>query len=288
MAINMTTPDENANKNFSNDFNSITTLWAIKFPVRFVIIILMNKVFEHPRSLKKTPFRYCPGCGHSLMHRLIAEAIDKLEIREKVIGIAPVGCAVFAYDYFDFDMIEVAHGRPPAAATGMKRVMPDNIIFSYQGDGDLAAIGTAEIIHAANRGENITVFFINNATYGMTGGQMAPTTLPLQKTTTTTSGRDIKHDGYPLHVSEMLATIDGAAFIARGSLDSYKNLVAVKGLIEKAFQYQIEGKGFSMIEILSPCPTDWWMSPEKSIKWMQMEMFSQYKTGVLKEKWKNE
>ncbi|BCB96266.1 2-oxoglutarate oxidoreductase [Dissulfurispira thermophila] len=248
----------------------------------------MKKVFERPKSLKATPFRYCPGCGHSLIHRLIAEAIDKLAIKEKTIGIAPVGCAVFAYDYFDIDMIEVAHGRPPAAATGMKRTLPDRIIFSYQGDGDLAAIGTAEIIHAANRGENITVFFVNNATYGMTGGQMAPTTIPEQKTTTTQKGRDIKLSGHPLHVSEMLATLDGVSFIARTSIDSIKNLLNTKSMIEKAFRYQMEEKGFSMLEILSPCPTDWWMTPEKAIDWMRDKMMNIYKIGVLKDKWKTE
>jgi 2-oxoglutarate ferredoxin oxidoreductase subunit beta len=248
----------------------------------------MKKVFERPKSLKETPFRYCPGCGHSLIHRLIAEVIDKLGIQGKTIGIAPVGCAVFAYDYFDIDMIEVAHGRSPATATGMKRTLPDRIIFSYQGDGDLAAIGTAEIIHAANRGENITVFFVNNATYGMTGGQMAPTTLLEQKTTTTPMGRDIKTSGYPLHVSEMLATIDGVSFIARASVDSFKNLITTKKFIEKAFRYQIEGKGFSMVEILSPCPTDWWMAPDKAIDWMRNRMMDVYKLGVFKDRWKAE
>lgn len=229
----------------------------------------MEQVFKRPVSLKPAPFRFCPGCGHSLIHRIIAECIDKLNIRERVVGIAPVGCAVFAYDYFNFDILEVAHGRPPAAATGLKRVMPDKIIFSYQGDGDLAAIGTAEIIHAANRGENLTVFFVNNATYGMTGGQMAPTTLLLQRTTTTPRGRDVKTSGYPLHVSEMLATIEGVSFIARTSVDSVKNLMAAKKAVEKAFRYQIEGKGFSFVEILSPCPTDWGMSAEGAINWMQ-------------------
>ncbi|MDI6800858.1 MAG: thiamine pyrophosphate-dependent enzyme [Thermodesulfovibrionales bacterium] len=248
----------------------------------------MKKVFERPVSLKNTQFRYCPGCGHSLIHKLIAEVIDKLGIQGKTIGIAPVGCAVFAYDYFDFDMIEVAHGRPPAAATGMKRTLPDRIVFSYQGDGDLAAIGTAEIIHAANRGENITVIFVNNATYGMTGGQMAPTTLLEQKTTTTPKGRDVKLAGYPLHVSEMLATIDGVSFVARTSVDSFKNLAITKKLIEKAFIYQMEGKGFTFIEILSPCPTDWWMTPEKAIEWLQSKMMKVYKTGILKDKWKSE
>lgn len=246
----------------------------------------MEKVFKRPQSLKKTPFRYCPGCGHSIIHRLIAEVIDEFKIHGKTIGIAPVGCAVFAYDYFNFDMIEVAHGRPPAAATGMKRVLPDRVIFSYQGDGDLAAIGIAEIIHAANRGENITVFFVNNAIYGMTGGQMAPTTLPLQKTTTTQKGRDVKTSGYPLHVSEMLATIEGTSLIARTSVDSFKNLVTTKNLIKKAFRYQIEDKGFSLIEILSPCPTDWRMSPEKAIEWIRNNMMKVYKLGVLKDKYK--
>ncbi|HKN18476.1 MAG TPA: thiamine pyrophosphate-dependent enzyme [Dissulfurispiraceae bacterium] len=243
----------------------------------------MKQVFKRPAYIKKAPFRYCPGCGHSLAHRLIAEVIEELGIREKVIGIAPVGCAVFAYDYFDFDMIEVAHGRPPAAATGMKRTLPDNIVFSYQGDGDLAAIGTAEIVHAANRGENITVIFINNATYGMTGGQMAPTTLLEQKTTTTPKGRDSKTTGHPLHVAEMLATIDGVSFIARTSLDSVKNLLKTKKMIEKSFRYQMEEKGFSMIEILSPCPTDWGLSPKKSVEWLRNNMMNVYKLGVFKD-----
>lgn len=244
----------------------------------------METVFDRPKSLKPVPFRYCPGCGHSLIHRLIAESIDTLGIRERVIGIAPVGCAVFAYDYFNFDMLEVAHGRPPAAATGMKRVLRDRIIFSYQGDGDLAAIGTGEIIHAAARGENITVFFVNNATYGMTGGQMAPTTLLGQRTTTTPKGREAVHAGYPLRVSEMLATIDGASLIARTSVDSTRNLLKTRMLIEKAFRYQMDDKGFSLVEILSPCPTDWGLSPEDSVKWIQSDMMSVYKLGILKDK----
>lgn len=244
----------------------------------------MKQVFKRPESLKDVPFRFCSGCGHSLIHRIIAECIDRLDIREKVIGIAPVGCAVFAYDYFNFDVIEVAHGRPPAAATGLKRVMPDRIIFSYQGDGDLAAIGTAEIVHAANRGENLTVFFVNNATYGMTGGQMAPTTLPGQKTTTTPRGREVKTSGYPLHVSELLSTIEGVSFITRVSVDSIKNLMATKKAVEKAFRYQIEDKGFSFVEILSPCPTDWGMSPEESINWVRSEMMAVYPLGTFKDK----
>jgi len=246
----------------------------------------MEKIFQRPASLKQVPFRYCPGCGHSLIHRLIAECIDNFGIREKVVGIAPIGCAVFAYDYFNFDVLEVAHGRPPAAATGLKRAMPDRIVFSYQGDGDLAAIGTAEIIHAANRGENISVFFINNATYGMTGGQMAPTTLLGQKTTTTPSGRKIKTSGYPLHVSELLATIEGASYIARTSLDSYKNLINTKKAIEKSFKYQVEGKGFSLVEILSPCPVDWRLSPKDSITWIQKKMISVYPLGTFKDTFK--
>ena len=245
----------------------------------------MERVFKRPVSLKPVPFRFCPGCGHSLIHRIIAECIDNLNIREKVVGIAPVGCAVFAYDYFNFDILEVAHGRPPAAATGLKRVMPDKIIFSYQGDGDLAAIGTAEIIHAANRGENLTVFFVNNATYGMTGGQMAPTTLISQRTTTTPRGRDVKTSGYPLRVSEMLATIEGVSFIARNSVDSVKNLMTTKKNVEKAFRYQMEGKGFSFVEILFPCPTDWGMSAEESINWMRSEMMPVFPLGTFKDKY---
>ena len=245
----------------------------------------MKKVFERPPSLTQTSFRYCPGCGHSLIHRLIAESVDTLGLRERVIGIAPIGCAVFAYDYFNFDVLEVAHGRPPAAATAMKRVLPDRIIFSYQGDGDLAAIGTAEIVHAAARGDNFSVFFVNNATYGMTGGQMAPTTVLGQKTTTTPKGRDSVLAGYPLRVSEMLATIEGAAFIARTSVDSPKNLVKTKTLIEKAFRYQIEKKGFSLIEILSPCPTDWGLSPTDALQWIREQMMTAFPLGVFKDRY---
>jgi 2-oxoglutarate ferredoxin oxidoreductase subunit beta len=247
----------------------------------------MKQIFFKPKSLKNVPFRYCPGCGHSIAHRLIAEVLDQFNIKEKTIGIAPVGCAVFAYDYFDIDILEIPHGRPPAAATGMKRACPDKIIFTYQGDGDLAAIGTAEIIHAANRGENITIFFINNANYGMTGGQMAPTTLKGQKTTTTPLGRNPNMNGYPIHVSELLAVLEGTAFIARGSLDSYKNIVITKKYIEKAFKYQIENKGFSFVEMLSPCPTDWGMSPEEAIKWLRENMMKEFKLGVIKDKWNN-
>src|SRR4030042_2214475 len=229
----------------------------------------MKKIFQRPASLKQIPFRFCAGCGHSLIHRLIAECIDQLGIREKTVGIAPVGCAVFAYDYFHFDILEAPHGRPPAAATGLKRSMPDRIIFTYQGDGDLAAIGTAEIIHAANRGENISVFFVNNATYGMTGGQMAPTTLPGQKTTTTPSGRNSKVDGYPLRIADLLATLEGPSYIVRTSLDSHKTLVITKTAIEKSFRYQLEGQGLRIGEILSPCPVDWHLLPKDALLWIQ-------------------
>jgi len=246
----------------------------------------VKKVFQKPASLKQEPFRHCPGCGHSLIHRLIAEAIDTLGIRENVIGIAPIGCAVFAYDYFNFDMLEVPHGRPPAAATGLKRSLPDRIIFSYQGDGDLAAIGTAEIIHAANRGENISVFFVNNATYGMTGGQMAPTTLTGQKTTTTPLGRNSKVDGYPLRIAELLATLEGPSYIVRTSLDSHRNLVITKKAIEKSFRYQMEGKGFSIVEILSPCPVDWHLLPKDALLWIQKEMIPVFPLGTFTDKYK--
>ncbi len=214
---------------------------------------------------------------------MIAEVIDAFGLRGKTIGIAPVGCAVFAYDYFSFDMIEAAHGRPPAVATGIKRMLPDNIVFTYQGDGDLAAIGTAEIIHAANRGENISVIFINNGTYGMTGGQMAPTTLLGQKTSTTISGRNKTVAGYPLRIAELLVSIEGAAFIARGAVDSVKNLLHTRKLLEKSFRYQIEDKGFSMVEVLSPCPTAWGMATSEAIEWMRSEMMSIFPLGTLKD-----
>src|SRR5512135_199891 len=242
----------------------------------------MKQVFKRPESLKPAPFRFCPGCSHGTLHRMVAQAIDELGMREKTIGIAPVGCAVFAYDYFNFDVLEVAHGRPPAACTGMKRAMPDRLIFSYQGDGDLAAIGTAEIIHAANRGENITVIFVNNGTYGMTGGQMAPTTLVGQKTTTSPGGRTHEADGYPLRVAEMLAQLDGVAFSARVAVNNPKNLIDAKKQIKKAFRYQVEGKGFSFIEALSACPTNWGMNPLQANERVGTEMCDYFKLGVFK------
>lgn len=243
----------------------------------------MNKVFGRPASLREKPFRYCPGCSHGVLHRIVAETIDRLGVRERTIGIAPVGCAVFAYDYFDIDMIEVPHGRPPAIATGMKRSRPDAVIFSYQGDGDLAAIGTAEIVHAASRGENITVIFVNNGNYGMTGGQMAPTTLPGQKTTTTPGGRDVRQAGHPLRVSEMLATLDGTVYIERVSVDSPKNVLGTKRAIEKAFRNQLNGRGFSLVEVLSMCPTDWGMTPLQAVEWVRNHMMKHYPLGVYKD-----
>ena len=243
----------------------------------------MAKECRRPKALTDTPFHYCPGCTHGIVHRLVAEAIDHLGIREKTVGIAPVGCAVFAYNYFNTDMLEAAHGRAPAVATGMKRVRPDNIVFTYQGDGDLSSIGCAEITHAANRGENITVIFINNAVYGMTGGQMAPTTLLGQVTTTSPYGRDPKDSGYQLHMAELLATTRGAAYIERVSAHDVPHIRKAGQAIEKAFRYQMEGKGFSMIEVLSTCPTNWGMTPVQAMQWVKDEMVAQYPLGVYKD-----
>jgi 2-oxoglutarate ferredoxin oxidoreductase subunit beta len=242
-----------------------------------------EKVFTRPASLKDKPFRYCPGCSHGVLHRIVAETIDRLGIRDRTIGIAPVGCAVFAYDYFDIDMVEVPHGRPPAIATGIKRSRPDAVVFSYQGDGDLAAIGTAEIVHAASRGENITVVFVNNGNYGMTGGQMAPTTLPGQRTTTTPSGRNVRDAGYPLRVSEMLATLDGPTYIERVAVDSPKHVLAAKRAVERAFRNQLEGRGFSLVEVLSLCPTDWGMTPVQAVAWVRDHMMKHYPLGVYRD-----
>lgn len=243
----------------------------------------MKRIFGRPESLKDVPFRFCPGCGHSLLHRTVAECIDELGIREKTIGIAPVGCAVFAYDYFNFDIIECPHGRPPAVATALKRFMPDRIVFSYQGDGDLAAIGMSEIIHAANRGENLTVIFVNNATYGMTGGQMAPTTLIDQRTTTTPRGRNQTVHGHPMPVSELIAVLPAVAYVARTSITNAKEIISSKKLIMKAFRNQIEGKGFSFVEVLSPCPTDWGIVPSEALKWINDHMKTTFKPGLLKD-----
>lgn len=239
--------------------------------------------FVKPKSLKNTYHNYCPGCGHGIVHRIIAEVVDELKIRDKTIGVAPVGCAVFAYDYWNFDVTEAAHGRPPAVATGIKRVLPDRIVFTYQGDGDLAAIGTAELIHAANRAENITVIFVNNTVYGMTQGQMAPTTILGQKTLTTPYGRDVTRDGYPLKVCEMLAVLDGTRFIARGMVTDPKNVMLTKSYIKKAFVNQIENKGFSLVEVLSMCPTGLHMSVLETKDWVEKELTKWFPLGVYKD-----
>jgi 2-oxoglutarate ferredoxin oxidoreductase subunit beta len=243
----------------------------------------MKKVFTRPRSLKQTPFHYCPGCGHSLLHRLVGEVIDEMDLREKIIGVPPAGCAVLAYNYFDIDMGEAAHGRAAALATGLKRALPDRVIFTYQGDGDIAAIGTAETIHAAARGEQITTIFVNNAVYGMTGGQMAPTTVLGQNTTTTPGGRKEQRDGYPVKLSEMLALAQGSAYIERTALSSPSNVLKTKKAIAKAFQIQLDGVGFSLVEVLSPCPTNWRMSPVESWKWIDEVMTASFPLGVLKD-----
>jgi 2-oxoglutarate ferredoxin oxidoreductase subunit beta len=239
-------------------------------------------VFAKPEALEDTQTHYCPGCTHGIIHRLIAEVIDELGIRERTVGIAPVGCAVLAYHYFNFDMAEAAHGRAPAVATGMKRVTPENVIFTYQGDGDLAAIGTAEIVHAANRGENVTVVFVNNAVFGMTGGQMAPTTLPGQVTTSTPTGRDVKVAGYPIKIAELLSQTTGAAYIARRTVTQPKYIRSCKKAIKTAFKTQLEGLGFSLVEVLSTCSTNWGMSPIEALKWLEENMIPYYPLGDYK------
>src|SRR3989338_8875479 len=242
----------------------------------------MDKIFSKPESMKDAATHYCAGCGHGVVHRIICEAIDELGIRESVVGIAPVGCAVLAYDYWDFDVTESAHGRVPAVATGIKRVRPDNIVFGYQGDGDIGAIGTAEIIHAANRGENITIIFVNNTVYGMTGGQMAPTTLLKQKTTTTQSGRDEKLHGFPLKVCELLSVLPGVVYAERVTSHSPQNILKAKKAIKKAFENQIKGLGFSIVEVLSPCPTYIGLSPQDAVKWVGEELTKEYPLGIYK------
>lgn len=244
----------------------------------------METVFKRTPTLKDCPTHYCPGCGHGIAHRLIAETIDELGIRGRTIGIAPVGCAVLAYDYLDVDMVEVAHGRAPAVATGMKRTNPDKIIFSYQGDGDLASIGAAEILHAAHRGEQITVVFINNAVYGMTGGQMAPTTILGQVTATTQQGRQAVGQGYPLQVCELLAVLPGAIYIERCALSSPSQIRKAKKAVKHAFELQLNGaEGLSLVELLSPCPTYWRMTPAKAMEWIENEMTKVFPLGRLKD-----
>lgn len=244
----------------------------------------MEKVYTRPRSLKQAVFHYCPGCGHSIIHRLICEVIDELNIQDKTIGVPPPGCSVFAYYYFDVDMVESAHGRGAAVATGIKRAMPEAVVFSYQGDGDLAAIGTGETLHAANRGENITAIFVNNAVYGMTGGQMAPTTMIGMKTTTSPYGRDGKYDGHPIKMSEIIGQVDGACYVERVAVNSPANIRKAKKAIKKAFQNQLNGHGYSLVEILSPCPTNWKMSPADSWRWVDDVMSRNFPLGLIKDK----
>jgi len=241
-------------------------------------------VFEKPKALADVPLHYCPGCTHGIIHRLVAEVIDELGIEGKTVGIAPVGCSVFAYNYFNCDMIEAAHGRAPAVATGVKRSFPENIVFTYQGDGDLAAIGTAETVHSAARGENITIIFVNNAIYGMTGGQMAPTTLPGQVTQTSPYGRNPEQVGLPVKVCELLSNVDGATYLERVAVNNVKNVKNAKKAIKKAFQNQLEGKGFSLVEVLSTCPTNWGLKPDKALEWLEENMIPYYPLGVYKDK----
>ena len=241
-------------------------------------------VFEKPKSLTDAPLHYCPGCTHGIIHTLVAQAIDELGIEGITIGVAPVGCAVMAYNYFKCDMAEAAHGRAPAVATGIKRALPENVVFTYQGDGDLASIGMAETVHAATRNENITIIFVNNAIYGMTGGQMAPTSLPGQVTQTSPYGRDTSTAGFPIKVSEMLATLDGPEYIARVAVNNVKNVRNAKKAIKKAFENQINGKGFSLVEVVSSCPTNWGMTPQKALEWIDEKMIPYYPLGVYKDR----
>jgi 2-oxoglutarate ferredoxin oxidoreductase subunit beta len=244
---------------------------------------MMKKVFGRPLSLKNNALHYCAGCGHSITHRLIAEVIDELNIRDRTIGVPPAGCAVIAYNYFDIDMLESPHGRGCAVATGIKRTLPDRIVFSYQGDGDLAAIGTAETFHAANRGENITVIFINNAVYGMTGGQMAPTTLLGQHSTTSPPGRNAILDGYPIRMSDILSNLEGTKYIERCAVNTPANILKARRAIKKAFQYQMDGVGFTLVEILSHCTTNWKMTPIDACRWVDEVMAKEYPIGVIKD-----
>ena len=243
----------------------------------------MKTLFKRPISMRNKIHHYCPGCGHGVIHRITAEVLDELNLREKTIGIAPVGCAVYAYFYFNFDMIEVAHGRAPAVASAIKRVQPDKFVISYQGDGDLASIGLAETVHAANRGENLSFIFVNNAVYGMTGGQMAPTTVPGQKTQTTKSGRNTAVSGFPLGMCELLTSVKGVAYLERTKITDSVNILKTKKAIKKAFNYQLEGRGFSMVEVLSPCPVNWNMAPVDAVKWINDEMIKHFPPGVYKD-----
>jgi 2-oxoglutarate/2-oxoacid ferredoxin oxidoreductase subunit beta len=242
----------------------------------------MKQTFKRPKALVDIPFHFCPGCHHGIIHRLVAECIDLYGLREKTIGVASVGCSVFLYDYFNADVVEAPHGRAAAVATGVKRARPDSFVFTYQGDGDLAAIGTAEIIHAANRGEHITVIFVNNTVFGMTGGQMAPTTMSGQETTTTPFGRDLETNGFPIKMSELLTELPGSTFVARAAVNNPKNLMKAKKLLKRAFEVQTNGEGFSFVEFLSACPTNWKMTPKQATERVQEEMIPYFPLGVFK------
>ncbi len=248
----------------------------------------MAMVYEKSKLLTDVPLHYCPGCTHGIIHKLVAESLQELDAGGKAVGVAPVGCSVRAYDYFSCDMVEAPHGRAPAIATGLKRALPDGVIFTYQGDGDLAAIGTAETVHAATRGENITVIFVNNAIYGMTGGQMAPTTLPGQVTQTTPYGRDVAYSGFPVRVCEMLSTLSGVAYAERVSVDTVPNIRKAKAAIKKAFETQIAKKGFSIVEVLSTCPTNWGLTPLEAMEWLRKNMMPYYPLGVYQDRTGNE
>lgn len=243
----------------------------------------MAVVFEKPKALTDAVFHYCPGCTHGIIHRLVAEVMDELGIEGKTVGIAPVGCSVMAYDYFGCDVIEAAHGRAPAVATGVKRSLPDRAVFTYQGDGDLAAIGTAETVHVGTRGENITIIFVNNAIYGMTGGQMAPTTLPGQVTQTSPYGRNVEVQGHPIRVCEMMSTLSGVAYAERVAVNSVPNIKKAKAAIKKAFEYQLDNKGLTIVEVLSTCPTNWGLAPSEAMKWLEANMIPYYPLGVYKD-----
>ncbi len=243
----------------------------------------MAIVFQKTKGLTDKETHYCPGCTHGIIHRLVAECLEELGVLGDAIGVAPVGCAVMAYDYFNCDMVEAPHGRAPAVATGIKRAKPDNVVFTYQGDGDLASIGTAETVHSATRGENITIIFVNNAIYGMTGGQMAPTTLPGQVTQTTPYGRDVNYSGYPVRICEMLSTLSGVAYAERVAVNNVPNIRKAKAAIKKALTAQIEKKGFSIVEVLSGCPTNWGMTPLEALKWIDDKMIPYYPLGVYKD-----
>ncbi|MCP4601812.1 MAG: 2-oxoglutarate oxidoreductase [Proteobacteria bacterium] len=242
----------------------------------------MKKIFEYTNGLTRAPMHYCPGCTHGVIHRMVAETIETFGVRERTVGVCPVGCSVLAYDYFNWDMFEASHGRAPAVATGAKRTRPNLIVFTYQGDGDLASIGMAEIVHAANRGEKFTTIFVNNAIYGMTGGQMAPTTMPNQRASTCPAGRDVEQTGWPMKMVELLATLTTPAFIARVSVHSPAEAIKAKEIIHQAFKYQIEGRCFTFVEVLSTCPTNWGLSPRESEKWLEKTMIPYYPLGVKK------